>query len=143
LTDIDNQPVGDSLDFVRRLRSYIAVLLLALWMPVTMCCEMEMAGVLSECGACQDEKAADGVASDCDVDGSAMIESGSVRLQHHVLLVKAPDLADFLLLAALSPDLAAPPALSLDRTTAPPEWIRSWQFVMRAALPSRAPSFIA
>ncbi len=141
---VDNGRDADSFGFVYRIRSYIALALLALWLPATLHCEMEMAGLFADSGTCHDRNSSGGTASeDCAVDACAMLESGGFHSPTNTFLFKAPDLTACLLLLVPPLEFVSPPAIRLDRTTAPAELIQTWQFVRRAALPPRAPSFLA
>jgi len=134
---------GESLVFVRRLGSYIATVLLALWLPATLHCEMETVGVFAESGTCHATSPGDAPTGDCDADGCAIIESGAFRSQTNIFFLKAPDLTRCLLLVVPPLEMTALPAIPFDRTTAPAEMIHTWQFVRRTAPPPRAPSFMA
>lgn len=117
----------------------VAVLLLALWVPVTMHCELQAAvhSVLLQC--CCGDEATQGPAHADDVCGT--VESGFYKVEENEILT-APVLA----FVALAPDtlasLTSEPALepAIPEPGPPQELPQSWQFSYRVALPPRAPS---
>lgn len=119
----------------------VALLLLALWLPATLHCDLEAAGLTPVSVTCQDEHAANQHAA----DNCAQIENDTYK--HASTLLKAPAPA---LLAAcvcsvtdLVPRPIFVPLVSPERTDSPPELTRTWQFRARAALPARAPDCTA
>lgn len=141
---VDNRAERRLVAFVYRIRSYIAFALLALWLPATLHCEIEMTGVFTDSGICHDGNSSGDVASEnCAVDACTMLESGAFHSPTNAFLFKVPHLTACLLLMVPLLEFVSPPAIRLDRTSAPAELIHTWQFVRRAALPPRAPSFLA
>jgi hypothetical protein len=126
---------------MRRFRSVIAAVLLALWLPASLQCEMEWAGILSGLGNGCDRTSIPG--QDSDADGCAIVEAGRVIVSPATAIVKNYEFGRMLLLdlstdwIELTPS-EPPPAPA----TAPPEIIRRWQFLERAAPLSRAPALI-
>ena len=121
----------------------IAALLLALWVPVTMHCALELVPGLGFIQTCCGEQEAQPADHDCSQDLCSAIESGFYKVDDYPAL--APSQALLLAftvwnlsaeLPAITPPLS-PPAPS------PPELPRSWQFSHRTALPPRAPSAVA
>ncbi len=125
---------------VRRLRSLFAFVLLALWLPATLHCDLEAAGVelIPESSACEDQ---------CVKDTCPTVEGISYTKETTLLKVLPPLVPTACLcLLDLSPPLLTeqnstgkcgetPPAVEvLDHT---------WPFARRAALPARAPADIA
>jgi hypothetical protein len=88
-------------------------------------------------------------AQDADHDTPHEAADGLCRVQSHSTGIKAPPVIALLLLPALIEVMALsaatiePASVHRQRGTAPPRLIRSWQFLVRAALPSRAPSLVA
>ena len=118
---------------MRRLRSLTACLLLALWLPATLHCALEQAGLLRADTACIDQ---------CLSDNCDQLENGLYNKFASVAL-KAPTFAPLLCLCCLNeitPETIIVPLLSPERTSCPPELPRSWQFVSRAAPLPGAPS---
>lgn len=128
---------------MNRLLQIIAMLLLALWMPVTMHCDLEALpgfGFLV-CGSHPD--AAPHQNADCEEDICASVESGACRMEDNQP-VAFPPLA--LLPVATCDEFHVAPlpvASSLGAASAPPELSAGWQFSARAAPPVRAPSFVS
>jgi hypothetical protein len=127
---------------MRRVRSMVALALLALWLPATLHCELEWVGVFGDCAGCHEQS--DAVAQDNDADGCAIAEKGTDRLPRDAALSNMPEPAPWvaaLLVIALSPRELATTGASIT-TAAPLETIRAWQFVARAAPRSRAPALM-
>ena len=121
---------------MRRIRSAIALALLALWLPATLHCELELVGIFAGDG-CHDEQGA--TAPDSDADGCAIVENGGYRID--VLTLRAADTpALWVLFVVASSERALPDPGRLAETAAPLDVLRTWQFVARAAPPPRAPS---
>ncbi len=132
-----------------RLPRLIALLLLALWLPATLHCDLEAAGIEHIFGghdhasASHDHAPAPSEHASDDIQHST--DGLSYRLDSLALKMPLPAFA-FLYAVAAIPLLAPsdPPANFIAETgTAPPEVARTWHFVTRAALPSRAPSLVA
>ena len=121
----------------------IAVLLLALWLPVTSHCQMETILGLNFLGCCQQEQGAPHQDSGCDEDLCASIEAGFYQVENPPRLVAAPPVwlmaggfagwSD----APLSPEPPGTGAIDV-----PPELSVTWQFSFRVALLPRAPTVI-
>ncbi len=120
-----------------RLTKLIALLLVAVWLPVTLHCELEITGLLGPAGEC--------VASDdacCNDTACVTVEEALFKDSTPVLTVSAPDASTCLVCLALAtpPDaFFAESALSTVRHEPPPELRVTWQFLSRAALLARAP----
>lgn len=125
--------------YVRRL---VALMLLALWLPATLHCDLEAAGVTNILG-CHDHRAA-GPAFGTD-DHCHSIEGVSYKLDFGSS--KTPPPGDFILFVLADPRVittATPPRrIAVESRAAPPEIARTWHFVARAAPPARAPSIEA
>jgi hypothetical protein len=122
----------------------LALVLAALWLPLTMhcqwadctnshemlCCDVGHSGC-SGCGGC----------GDCHSDVCKIIETGKYFLKKANLSVPP---ASFVACGSLEPQACLrlpPPVVSLTEATgAPPGWNRAWQFVFRAASTPRAPA---
>jgi len=117
-------------------------MLLALWLPATLHCDLEAAGVTNILG-CHDHRAA-GPAFGTD-DHCHSIEGVSYKLDFGSSKTLPP--ADFILfvLAAPSALTATPPPrqITVESRAAPPEIVRTWHFATRAAPPARAPAIEA
>lgn len=121
----------------------MAVLTLAaLWLPVSVHCQLEQLPGLEFLSCCDHEDTtAPHQDDDCEGDACAVVESGLYKIEERQTSLPAPDLTPVMF--QLLP-LPAPISCNLARSgvggTAPPEFSRIWQFVSRAALPPRAPS---
>ena len=116
---------------MRRLRSLSAWLLLALWLPATLHCSMEQAGVFDQSQACT---------ASCDTDNCDTLESGFINATSVAL--KAPALSALTCLCGLievTTETMVVPLLSPERTGSPPELARTWQFDVRAVVSPQAP----
>lgn len=123
---------------MKRLFSIVALLLLAIWLPATLHCDLEAAGLAPSAVACHD----DHCTSEHSADNCSLIEDGSFRASADTLKVASPNLVSFcaclLCGAAIS---ISPPMLAVEPSIAPPLELKvGWQFVVRAAPPARAPS---
>lgn len=130
----------DEIEFFRgvsRLRFIFALLLATLWLPATLHCALEEAGLIGE--ACTVDK------SDvCANDSCATVEATHYKSPDLLAVVLAPTLFVCLDLAELNPTEAIiVPLVSPERSDCPLEVPRTWHFVARAALPARAPSLLA
>ena len=123
---------------MRRLVPYLSMLLLALWLPATQHCAMEAIGLITR--TCADDCA---TANKTDIDGCGLLESGAYKPSVNVAKLVAP-----LLLVCLCFEYApllrvAPTADEISPSEAferPRDWVSAWNFVRRAAPPSRAPT---
>ena len=123
---------------MRRLSSLLCFLLLAVWLPATEHCALEAAGVLAQ--ICPEGCAAN---SDAKV-GCDTLEEGQYRLADTTLKAPAPDLFACMcqiclwqIQSDMTRELVLQSAPPLER---PQDWITTWNFVRRAAPPSRAPT---
>lgn len=122
-----------------RLTKFVAVLLVALWLPATLHCRLEGLG-LGALFSCADD-AAKTTSTGCTDDGCQSLEDGQfalskTRIDPAVLpLLTCICVQCFLHVA---PPEAAPEIFA-DRADDTPAWPRPWQFARRAALPARAP----
>jgi len=127
---------------VRHLCRLVALLLLALWLPATLHCDLEAAGVTNILG-CHDHRAS-GPAFGTD-DHCHSIEGVTYKLDFGS--IKTPPPAALLLFVFAPPGLFAadvpPRQLAVESKTAPPEVARTWHFAARAAPLARAPSIAA
>lgn len=119
-----------------------ASLLVALWLPATLHCDLEAAGVDF---LTHEDHASSPCRDTCVDDSCHAIEGTSFTKELTTPRVLPPDaLGVIVLLLAPPPTIAeAPPALP---RRASPEWLalhRTWSFVLRAALPARAPDTVA
>lgn len=123
-------------------RRFITLLLVALWLPATAHCAIE---VMTDCSsdACKRACSHEGAAS--HVDACGMVENGDFTAAAAVAHAPAPSLTTLVCLARLHARILAdarplaPPAWASDH---PRDWVPSWTFSLRTALPARAPDLI-
>lgn len=117
--------------------------LVALWLPVTLHCRLEAAGIMEQHDDCCVMEQATAPSSDCKDDACPTVEEALYKESSHGLQIAAPaacDLLTCLALVAFERNLAAEPSLSPNRHIPPLELTVAWQFLSRAAPPARAPS---
>lgn len=121
-----------------RWKTLISVFMLLVWMPATSHCALEAVGILPAVGCCTDSEA------DCAGDTCRQLESGLFKQANDSFKVAAPDqlaCACFLCLQLVTPpSLVAVADFSPADSGYPQDWLTSWTFEHRAALPARAPS---
>jgi hypothetical protein len=119
------------------------LLLMAIWLPATLHCRLEAAG-LEPAHECCAENGAQASAGDCRDDPCPTVEENLFKESSQGLTVSAPSAWDCDLDGAMMPGACASiptvPALSPARHAPPPELEAAWQFMARAAPPARAPS---
>lgn len=122
----------------------IVCLLLAVWLPATLHCDLESIEGFAFLACGQAADAAPHQETDCDQDACAVVESGFYHAEHQTVRVIPPALVPSVpgLLAAEPTALLAATAVS-PPVAGPPELSRRWQFSHRTALPPRAPSLLA
>jgi len=128
-------------------RHFIAVVLLALWLPATQHCGLEAAGFFSMDGSHGTAAVCcNGSGTACSHDGCRVVESEVSKPTNEAIKVPAPSLlacACFICLQLLIPDMSAEPTLVVAEADRAQRWVPAWHFVRRAALPARAPSLVA
>lgn len=125
-----------------RLSKLAALLLVALWLPATLHCQLEGLG-LDAIFACADQPAetANADKRDCTDDGCQTVESGQITIAKSRVdlnLLPAPVCVRTHCLSAVPSPVAAP-EISAARQDETLPLQRTWQFARRAALPARAP----
>ena len=130
-----------------RVHTFIALLLLSLWLPATMHCALESAGILpSHADAPVSSCAQTG--GPCTNDSCTLVEGVTYKAASTALQIPAPSvqLTNYLCwvrdVSANGESLAVAafcvPRAQVER---PKDWVASWQFIRRAAPSPRAPSF--
>ena len=130
---------------MKRLFSFAAFVLLALWLPATNHCALESAGVLGTLACEHEATPEEDCEHTCAADVCERIESASFSKNVKALHVLPPSASCVDL-----PLLLAPPEREPDRATASrgdPPAVRvlqhTWAFARRTALPARAPDLTA
>lgn len=132
---------------MNRLKTLIALAVLALWLPATNHCRLELIPALQQFLTCcvHEDSSAPHEDSDCETDNCEAVEHGLYKTEKSqvtapapllLLVVDVPELAPAERTVARPVDLARPAA-------PPPELSRVWQFSFRAAAPPRAPSLLS
>jgi hypothetical protein len=118
----------------------LGCLLLAVWLPATMHCQIETAGLLTSSDEC------------CEHDAQGCADTVCPSVEQNLIKNTSPVAAPAALegcachFCALPDEvrLAQVPAIVFPSEAAPPpELAVGWQFSARAVAPARAPSFIA
>lgn len=130
-------PTPNSLASVLRLRRLLTFALLALWLPATLHCDLEAAG-LALPFVCHDHDTATGLDLPCADDECHALDRASYTAFALTKLVSATVLS---VLARLPDSIETPvDGVRPERTDVPRKLRRTWQFETRAAPPARAPS---
>jgi hypothetical protein len=131
---------------ITRTSTFVALLLLALWLPATQHCGLEAAGVLTSAVECHDAASCDEPqgTSPCDLDNCQSIEDAAYKAKQTYVQLSTPvELACLCCLNAITPKTIIVSMITPAQTDAPPELAPSWQFTTRAAPAPRAPSILA
>lgn len=130
---------------VSRLMKIASLLMVALWLPATLHCQLEnleFGGLFGCPTASQDTTHAGNEA--CANDACLSVESGQFIVAPSLIIpATQPALASafiHFLLAVAPPRVAVADFIS--RQTVPLPLLRTWQFTRRAALPARAPDVL-
>lgn len=137
------QERGFRLRILPPLRNLVALLLLGLWLPATLHCELEAAGIDDFFGLPNHHDGMTG--EDGDDDARHSIDGVSYRLEFGVAKISTAAVTLFRDLSgaiSVAPSTARPQIVA-PTATAPPEVARAWQFTRRAAAPPRAPSAVS
>ena len=128
-------------------RNFLAVAIATLWVGVGSHCLLEVLpglGFLSCCQHPQSEQSPAHHEEDCAGDGCSAIESGFYKLEQRQNAPIKPLLPLVAWLTAVADDRQpTAPVFPVLVSSSPPEVSRIWQFLERAALPPRAPSFVS
>lgn len=125
------------------------MILALLWAPVTSHCLLERLPGFEFLSCCQhdeSDRTAGHEQEDCSGDSCAVVEDGFYKIQDNGDAVPAPTLTIAFLLEVLSEQRLAANDSSGDvlRAALPPPTLQAcWRFSYRAAVPVRAPSFLA
>ena len=119
-----------------RLTKYVAMLLLALWLPATLHCALESAGLISA-----GPMRVDGTNDHCAGDNCTQLEDSLFKHKVDELQAVAPDLVCCACCFCLQlPTVAAADEAFVARPDRPLNWVTAWHFTRRAAPSPRAPS---
>ena len=122
----------------------VALVLLALWLPVTAHCALEAVPGFDFLQCCCGGDQPPQPPSDCKENVCGAVESGLYKIEDNPTpasgLARLPAFAGWEWVAEPPTD-AAPHFAPV--SSVPPELSRFWQFFYRTALPPRAPSLVA
>ena len=126
------------------LRTITVLALVALWLPVSVHCQLEQLPGLEFLSCCDHEDTtAPHQDDDCEGDGCAVVESGLYKTEERQNSLTAPNFPPVKFQSPQTPITSAPAVRAFVHGTAPPELSCIWQFSFRTALPPRAPSFVS
>jgi hypothetical protein len=127
---------------VNWIKRVMAVVLLALWVPTTSHCQIELVGLLPDFLSCEDACASHGSEEDAEQDSCQSLESATYKMDEKdatfvaaVFFLVAPELLGII---PTAPESSLIPSPTLARA---PELPVTWQFSLRTALSPRAPTF--
>jgi len=120
----------------------VALCLALLWAPMVSHCDLEHLPGMAFIACCDLPQSEPSQDDDCDTDVCATVESGYYKTEEQAVSAPAPCLIALLvspLLAAPSREEFSPPPIPASiREDLPSRWV----FLLRQALPSRAPSSV-
>lgn len=117
-----------------------AFIMTAIWLPATLHCALDRAGMLPSAPVCCADEARPVAAADQCGTRCEMLDNGTYQAASDAHKIAAPTLLPSVLCLAeptLTPDIVTP--ISPPKADTSAELIRTWHFVARAALPPRAP----
>lgn len=132
-----------SLSGVKRLKTVLSLIVLALWSACTINCEIvnltaaEMSPCCDEQGGKQQQTPAQSDHCVC-----SWVKSGGYIAEKTAVPLLLPVCLPLFALPAYS-EVPMPDAQAKELTCSPPELLTSWQFSSRTALSPRAPSFVS
>lgn len=124
-----------------RLFHLVSAILALAWVPMTQHCLLEATGVVAAHCEHSQNSSGDG----CTLDGCKALETGSYKVGSANPVVKAPGVAMMVFVTqepVTVPLIAVQSGQPKEGFERPLDWVPSWHFVRRSALPSRAPSLV-
>jgi hypothetical protein len=123
----------------RTLSRIVALCLALVWLPATMCCALEAAGVEALCSsdACHDKDS-----TEMPLDGCSVVEDGDYQSAVSLLKIARPvgTLLEYLSsFRVVELEVQRQEAVLVAETARPCEWLPVWHFERRAAAPAHAP----
>jgi hypothetical protein len=130
-----------------RLRLIAAWMVALMWLPASLHCGLEAAGVIGQADPCCHHDTSAGDATEpCGLSVCGIVESGDYQPAQNPLKFFAPSVVLFV----FSPIVSVPTLTSVssetcasEHTESPPEIRRTWHFVARAAPAPRAPAALS
>ena len=126
---------------MRRFLRLFSIVALALWLPMTLHCDLEAAGLIPV--GCEPD--AHGTETTGATDSCDLVESDSYKPATFARVIFPPALLPDVFNVAevlIAIDLLAAPVGTAWVEDVAPTWVSTWQFERRTALPSRAPSLV-
>jgi hypothetical protein len=119
---------------VNALKTFVATMLLAMWMPATSLCLLENAGLISKKDDCPSSQSSE--TSPC-----CALASATYKMEENAPTNALSPAQVFVSIDSANPDCSPPQFFRVAECgVSPPELSTSWQFSFRAALTPRAPS---
>ena len=126
------------------LTKIVTLLLLALWLPATVHCQLEIFPALDFLSCCDHPDQAPHQDNDCESDACAVIEGGHVLAALGARITPMPIVWQNSFCPPPEAIISFSPVLTLVQVnSSPPELTHTWQFIYRAAAEVRAPSFVS
>lgn len=129
----------------RFFRSFVAFVLLALWMPATQHCGLEAAGLITADSPDEPIACCAPTATACAYDSCHVIEQFTPKTSNDSLQVPAPDFVAcvcLLCVQLINRELHTETFISIVATDQPMGWVPTWHFARRAAPLPRAPAIL-
>jgi hypothetical protein len=125
----------------RLFKTLLAVLLALAWVPLTAHCQLESTAGLGFLGCASGEKTSEQGGSCCEDGLCCSWESEQYSLPRDHVVAQAPIFTAVALLRSITLETTPPDEVAPEVSTEGPQhfW-KTWQFLLRAALPVRAPS---
>jgi hypothetical protein len=125
----------------------VCLLLVALWLPASLHCQLEYAGTDIDAPAHAAKMPCCAPGTRCSLDDCETVEQGVIKPWNELVRVAAPDLWVDLVFQCLTV-LSAPSDSLLESAVsaffeAPRDWTASWHFVRRTAPFSNAPACLS
>ena len=144
---IDIRHAHRSLVAMSRVRNkLVAACLLACWLVATQHCGLESAGLFAAHDGQVEANGCCASSEGCANDGCEMVEEGAYRPDPATLGIVSPQLSPCLWSVTWNSHVSVVELRTnvsdCGRHERPLDWLPTWQFVRRAALSPRAPSFV-
>ena len=124
---------------VQRIKAIVAAILLAAWLPATLCCLLDNSGLFGKNDCCSKDHS-QSIPGDCDKPCGVLASAHFVPEQNSSLQI-VQELSPQSFIDATMAEFYRSYATRFDfPATDPPTLLRPWQFTLRTALPARAPS---
>jgi hypothetical protein len=126
---------------VSSLKTVVAMVLLAVWLPATSLCFVERAGWLANDDCCPSSSQSTPDSQPSDETTCCALATATYKADDHRPVAPVAMLLALITLSEAVLSLGGPPSASF--SPPPPELPTAWQFAFRAAGSARAPSFVS